>query len=150
MGKDGKLYIVDWRRGKWESPDLKRNAVDFWEKHKIPSKNYGTCREFYVEDKASGTGLIQELKRGPYSIPIMGIERGTDKLTRLQDVLGQIEAGNVYLPENAPWVSDFIAECEAFRGDMKHAHDDQVDVLVDLINLTLGVPKTHWAAIFKN
>lgn len=150
LGKDGKLYIVDWRRGKWESPDLKRNAVDFWEKHKIPSKNYGACREFYVEDKASGTGLIQELKRGPYSIPIMGIERGVDKLTRLQDVLGQIEAGNVYLPENAPWVSDFIAECEAFRGDMKHAHDDQVDVLVDLINLTLGVPKTPWAAIFTN
>lgn len=148
LSKEGNLYITDWRRGKWESPDLKRNAVDFWIKQR-DFKN-GVCRDFYVEDKASGIGLIQELKRGAPPIPIKGIERDTDKLTRLQDVLGYIEAGRVYLPENAPWVSDFIAECEAFRGDMKHAHDDQVDVLVDLITLMLGVPKTPWATIFKN
>lgn len=148
VSKEKNLYITDWRRGKWESPDLKRNAIDFWIKQR-DFKN-GVCREFYVEDKASGTTLIQELKRGTPPIPIKGIERDTDKLTRLQDVLGYIEAGRVYLPENAPWVSDFIAECEAFRGDMKHAHDDQVDVLVDLINLTLGVPSTPWAAIFTN
>ena len=148
LGKEGNLYITDWRRGKWEAPDLKRNAIDFWIKQ-LAMKN-GVCRDFCVEDKASGTGLIQEIKRGTPPIPIRGIERDTDKLTRLQDVLGYIEAGRVYIPENAPWVSDFIAECEAFRGDMKHAHDDQVDVLVDLITLTLGVPKTPWAAIFKN
>lgn len=148
LGKEGNLYITDWRRGKWEAPDLKRNAIDFWIKQ-LAMKN-GVCRDFCVEDKASGTGLIQEIKRGTPPIPIRGIERDTDKLTRLQDVLGYIEAGRVYIPENAPWVSDFIAECEAFRGDMKHAHDDQVDVLVDLINLTLGVPKTPWAAIFTN
>ena len=148
LGKEGNLYITDWRRGKWEAPDLKRNAIDFWIKQ-LAMKN-GVCRDFCVEDKASGTGLIQEIKRGTPPIPIRGIERDTDKLTRLQDVLGYIEAGRVYIPENAPWVSDFIAECEAFRGDMKHAHDDQVDVLVDLITLTLGVPKTPWAAIFAN
>lgn len=148
LGKEGNLYITDWRRGKWEAPDLKRNAIDFWIKQ-LAMKN-GVCRDFCVEDKASGTGLIQEIKRGTPPIPIRGIERDTDKLTRLQDVLGYIEAGRVYIPENAPWVSDFIAECEAFRGDMKHAHDDQVDVLVDLITLTLGVPKTPWAAIFTN
>ena len=126
MGDDKKIYLLDQIRGKWEAPDLKRRAVDFWHKHKALDTTHGQLREMIVEDKSSGTGLIQELKRGD-AIPVKGIEADKDKLTRLMGVVSFIEVGYVCLPEQAPWVSDFIAECEAFTADDTHAHDDQID-----------------------
>ena len=33
-------------------------------------------------------------------------------------------------------VQAFVDECAMFRGDMKHAHDDQVDAWAQMINWT--------------
>jgi predicted phage terminase large subunit-like protein len=142
------LYIIDWLRGKWESPELLRHAQAFWHKHK--DADTSRVRGFYVEDKASGTGLIQTLKRGADTIPVIPVGRTTDKLTRLQDELPYIESGRVFLPEGASWVSDFLAECEQFQADMKHPHDDQVDVLTDLIHLSIGQNDRgiQWSKLF--
>jgi predicted phage terminase large subunit-like protein len=139
VGKeDGKIYLIDQIRGKWEAPELKRRAIDFWAKHKaFDSSKFGPLRQMKVEDKASGTGLIQELKF-PAGIPVRGVERVTDKLTRVMDVVGYIEAGHVVLPENAPFANDFIAECEAFTADDSHLHDDQVDPMIDAIGEMLA------------
>lgn len=86
-----------------------------------------------VEDKASGTGLIQDIKRDA-KIPIKAIQRNTDKLTRVQDAMPYIESGYVMIPDNAPFVSDFIGECEAFTADNAHDHDDQIDPMCDAID----------------
>lgn len=136
--KDGSgIYLIDMIRGKWEAPELKRRALEFWLKHKnAPIDTLGGLRQMKVEDKASGTGLIQELKvhhDGTY-IPIAGIQRNRDKYTRLLDVLPQIEAGFVHLPDSAPFVSDFVTECERFTADDSHSHDDQIDPMIDAIN----------------
>ena len=121
-------------RGKWEAPELKRRAVEFWNKHNaIISHEMGMLRQLVVEDKASGTGLIQDISINS-SIPVTGVERTRDKLTRVMDVAGYIEAGRARIPENAPFTSDFIAECEAFTPDDSHAHDDQIDPMVDALN----------------
>lgn len=131
MGEDGKIYLLDMIRGKWEAPDLKRVCVDFWNKHNAMTA-FGKLRQLIIEDKASGTGLIQDIKR-ENKIPVVGVERNKDKLTRLMDVVSYIEAGYVCLPEDASWVSEFIAECEAFTSDDSHAHDDQLDPMFDAI-----------------
>ena len=55
-------------------------------------------------------------------------------MSRVQDVLTYIENGYVFIPENASFVSDFIAECEAFTADDAHDHDDQIDPLCDAID----------------
>jgi len=128
---DGNAYLIDLVRGKWESPELRRKANDFWHKH-AAIKN-GELRQFCIEDKASGTGLIQDIKNID-KIPVVGIQRNTDKLTRVQDALPYIESGFVYLPDNSPFVSDFIAECEAFTADDGHDHDDQIDPMCDAID----------------
>ena len=86
-----------------------------------------------VEDKASGTGLIQDIKRDA-KIPIKPIQRNVDKLTRVQDVLPYIESGYVMIPESAAFVSDFVSECEAFTADNAHDHDDQIDPMCDAIS----------------
>jgi predicted phage terminase large subunit-like protein len=135
MGEDGKIYLLDQVRGKWEAPDLRRTATAFWAKHKA-AKDMGALRKMLVEDKSSGTGLIQDLKHGDKgvgAIPIKGIERNVDKFTRVQDVLSYIETGYVYLPQNEPWISDFVSECEAFTADDNHPHDDQIDPMCDAI-----------------
>lgn len=133
-GADGYVYLIDQIRGKWEAPDLKRRVVDFWNKHQaVDPVEYGALRVMAIEDKASGTGLIQDLSVTS-AIPIEAIERVKDKLTRVMDVTGYIESGRVYLPDDAAWVSEFVGECEAFTPTDTHEHDDQIDPMVDAIN----------------
>jgi predicted phage terminase large subunit-like protein len=131
-GEDNKIYLLDLLRGKWEAPDLKRRAIDFWQKH-IVQTDYGSLREFMIEDKSSGTGLIQDLM-AEAKIPIKGIARTRDKYQRVLDVIPRIEAGYVCLVDGKNYLSDFIAECEAFTADDSHQFDDQIDPMCDAIN----------------
>lgn len=128
--KDGKAVLIDMVRGKWESPELRVHARAFWEKHKaITGKSVGRVRAFKVEDKASGTDLIQSLKRE--GIPIVGIPRSIDKITRALDAAPMAESGNVLLPKDAPWLSDFLAEASAFPNGK---NDDMVDPMMDAVS----------------
>lgn len=124
--KSGQKYLIDQVRGKWEAPDLLIQARSFWRKHEA-IKN-GRLRSMRVEDKASGTGLIQTLKRE--GIPIVAIQRNTDKITRAYDAAPHVESGNVFLPENAPWLSDFMQESSYFPNGK---HDDQLDPMMDAV-----------------
>lgn len=148
-GKDGRAYLLDLLRGKWTAPELKRQAIDFWNKHLTWGRPHGShLVKMWVEDKSSGTGLIQDIQASGH-IPIEGIEREKDKLTRVMDVVSYIESGLVYIPENAPWVSDFTQECDAFTPDDTHMHDDQIDPMVDAINdiLAGGRHLSVWAKL---
>lgn len=133
FGDDGKAYLLDMVRGKWEAPELKRRAVDFWNKCKAEDQTrFGQLRQMAIEDKASGTGLIQDIKQSAM-IPVYAIQRNKDKLTRVMDVVSYIESGYVVIPEGQAFVFDFVAECEAFTANDTHAHDDQVDPMCDAI-----------------
>lgn len=126
---DNKLHVLDMIRGKWEAPDLKRKAVEIFEKYKWNDELSLSCSGLYIEDKASGIGLIQELQR--YGVPVIGVEVNKDKLTRVEEGLGYVEAGQVLLPnnENYAFVPDILNECEAFTRDDTHIFDDVVDSL---------------------
>lgn len=128
LGIDGIIYLLNLIRGRWEAPELQRRAVAFWAAASArDAALFGQCRAMMVEDKSSGTGLIQTLKLPPYSIPIVPVERDKDKLTRCMDALPYIEAGQLSVPESAPYTLDFIAENEAFTADDSHDFDDQLD-----------------------
>ena len=143
-GKDGKLYLLDMIRGKWEAPELERRAVAFWTKHQADQGS--RLRHLKVEDAASGTGLIQGLKL-KNNIPVVGISRSRDKYTRLLDVVGYMESGKIRLPKDAPYLSDFLTECESFSADDTHPHDDQLDPFIDAINdmLCINSGASLWA-----
>lgn len=137
--KDGKAYMIDQVRGKWEAPQLRQQAIAFWSKHKANSN--GVLRQMKVEDKVSGTGLIQQLKQE--GIPIVGIQRDKDKVTRGYDAAPMVESGNVYLPESAPFISDFMHEVSNFPVGK---HDDQVDPMMDAVQDMLNSPSVYsWA-----
>jgi predicted phage terminase large subunit-like protein len=76
-----------------------------------------------IEDKGSGTSLIQEL-RWESSLRPISIRPTADKVTRLSIQSAKIEAGQVHLPERAAWLGEFQAEVKQFP---LGKHDDQVD-----------------------
>ena len=78
-----------------------------------------------IEDRASGTQLIQELRREGL-LRVRGVDPppGTDKIMRLHAHTTAFESGRVLLPQAAPWLDDYVAEIVGFPGSR---HDDQVD-----------------------
>lgn len=132
VGHDGGVYALDLIRGKWEAPELEQKVSDVWNKY----KSFGV-HKVYVEDKSSGTSLIQNIQR-KQRIPIEGVQVDTDKYTRVLGIQGYIESGYIYLPNDAEWIEDFIKECEAFTATDSHKHDDQVDAMVMAITELMG------------
>lgn len=131
LGEDGFLYLIDLVRGKWEADELKKRATAFWVK--CASLDNGKCRWMGIEDKSSGTGLIQQIRNSNIpKIPVKAIQRGKDKFTRLMDIQGYIESGYIKLPREAPWLNDFLVECEGITPEFK-THDDQIDPMMDAI-----------------
>ena len=138
----GQAVLIDQIRGKWEAPELVVQARAFWLKHKADTKS--PLRSMMVEDKVSGTGLIQTLRRE--GIAIVPVQRNKDKLSRGYDAAPFIESGNVLLPMDAPYLSDFLAEASSFPGG---AHDDQLDPMFDAINTTQTAPVAPLTASAK-
>lgn len=135
--KERRAYLIDQVHGKWESPELLANVVTFMGKVKA---DFPMCPiRCLVEEKAAGTGLIQQMHAA--GVPAEGIERAIDKVQRVQGVLPFIESGLVFVPkdEGGPaWLAGFLQECAAFKPDGTHAHDDRVDTMVDGVETLLG------------
>jgi predicted phage terminase large subunit-like protein len=143
--KSGKAILLDQVRGRFEAPELERVAREFWRKqHRAIRSESAPLRVFKIEDKVSGTGLIQALRRAPLPLPVIPVPRERDKYMRALDVLPHCAAGNVILPaddpEDRPWVADFERELRDFSGDGS-GFDDQVDPLMDAIVDILGDSK---------
>ena len=136
---DGKIYLIEQIRGKWEAPELKQIAVAFIKRIK---SQYPRLRSVNIEDKASGTGLIQSLKQDALCT-IKPIQRGkgNDKVTRSFDAAPHIQAGSVVLLEGAPYCGIFTAECASFNAEDTHMHDDQVDAMMDAVDIMLDKVK---------
>lgn len=134
----GNLYLINMVRGKWEAPELEANFRAFigesWQKNQ--KQELGNLRAVLVEDKASGTGLLQTVGRES-PLPLTPVQRSTDKLTRAMDTAPQLKAGKVYLPEGAPWIVEFVAEHSLFSADDSHKHDDIVDNTMDAVSYAL-------------
>ena len=126
--QDNQMVMLDMARGKWEAPELETMARAFWAKH-LGVPNKGPLRAFKVEDKVSGTGLIQKLKRE--GIPIVPIQRNVDKVTRAFDAAPYIQSGNVYLMRSTPHLADFLAESAVFPNG---SHDDMIDATMSAIS----------------
>ena len=110
-------YLLDVFRQKLNYPDLKRAVIEQAKKH--------NARTIVIEDKASGTQLIQDLK----SEFMNGVTEykpppGTDKIMRLHAQTAMFENGRVFLPRTAPWLADYVHELTSFPGTR---YDDQVN-----------------------
>jgi predicted phage terminase large subunit-like protein len=76
------------------------------------TKRWPLARRKIVEDKANGTAVINALSSEIAGIVPINPEGG--KESRAAAVQPEVESGNVYLPDGAPWLHDFISELGAF------------------------------------
>ena len=119
-GRD--LYLLEvWRR-RLDYPDLKRAVLDEhirWRSDVV-----------LIEDKASGTQLIQELVAdGLYAVA--RYKPQTDKVMRLHAQTAAIENGLVHLPQSAPWLAEYLHELTVFPYGR---FDDQVDATAQFLD----------------
>lgn len=128
------IFLLGQKRGKWESPDIETQFKIFFEHHN--NQRTGQCKKVQqvkIEDKSSGSGLIQSLKKTTH-IPVKDIQRNRDKVMRAMDTVPQIASGNVFIPENADYIEDYLNEFRKFTPLMTHKHDDQIDPTMDAID----------------
>jgi predicted phage terminase large subunit-like protein len=70
------------------------------------------------------------LRQDYYLWPI-AVQPDADKATRMMTQTSLIEAGQVLLPKEAPWLADFQHELVTFPNGR---HDDQVDSVSQFLN----------------
>jgi len=126
------VFLVDQCRGKWEAPELESKMVEFWNKHKPTQFKRMGAQQVKVEDKSSGSSLIQSIKRD-YMIPIEPIQRNTDKVLRAMGVVKYFASGFIHIPKDAEWLHDYKEEFRKFTPLMTHKHDDQIDPTMDAV-----------------
>jgi predicted phage terminase large subunit-like protein len=133
----GKVYLLDVFRKRLIYPLLKRKVKELNEIHRP--------QRILIEDKASGTQLIQDLQAEcvpqvrPYEPP-----SGTDKIMRLNAQTGWFENGLVFLPRNAPWLADYVAELTGVPGTK---HDDQVDSTTQALDHLKSSGTGYWGQL---
>ncbi len=109
-------YLIDLWQQKVEAPQLESACLSLYEKYKPNA--------VVIEDKSSGSSLIQSLRQKT-RLPIIAYDpKARDKEVRASAATPSVEAGRCYLPEGASWAEDFIIEHERFPNV---EHDDQVD-----------------------
>lgn len=114
-----RMYLIDVLRRKLNFPDLKRAVLS-------QNELYGPSI-ILIEDKASGTSLIQELQsNGMSKVQAAPVTNG-DKVMRLLAQTAKIEGRFMILPEEASWLDTYITELISFPSGK---NDDQVDSTV--------------------
>jgi predicted phage terminase large subunit-like protein len=123
VGETG-YYVLDVWRDRVEFPALMRQVEMLalkWKPDRV-----------LIEDKASGQSLIQELQSNS-RLAIEPVKIDSDKVTRATACTPLVEAGKVFLPEDADWLADFLEELSSFPAA---PHDDMVDALSQALNFT--------------
>jgi predicted phage terminase large subunit-like protein len=110
-------YLLSVFRKRFDYPGLKRAVLDQARMHHAD--------KVLIEDKASGTQLIQDLKsEGMFGIEPYDPPPGSDKTLRLYSQTAEFESGHVLLPRSASWLEEYVRELLTFPGTK---YDDQVD-----------------------
>ena len=109
------LYLLGLLRQRLEYPALKRAVRE--------QRDLFNASVVLIEDKASGTQLIQELI-GEGCHGVTRYQPDCDKIMRLHAQTAMIENGFVHLPQTAPWLAEYLHELTVFPNGK---HDDQVD-----------------------
>jgi predicted phage terminase large subunit-like protein len=118
------IYVLDVYRAKLRFPRLKAKTIELARLHK--------AKVLLIEDAASGAQLLQVLRdEAPAGVPTPIARKPTaDKQTRAVGQTHRVEAGDLLLPKEAPWLSGFLKELLGFPNTR---FVDQVDALVHLM-----------------
>ena len=114
--KGSRFYLIKVMRKKLSYPELRRAVIE--------QDRLFSPQSIVIEDRASGTQLIQDLIGDGIS-HVARYSPDGDKVMRLHAQSAVIENGFVFVPEEAPWLADYLAELTAFPAGRC---DDQVEL----------------------
>ena len=126
-----RVYVLDVYRERLDFPQL-RTAV-------IRLANHWRADVLLIEDRASGEQLLRTLWHDrPRGVPTpIARPATTDKESRVAGQSHRVEAGDLILPKDAPWLGLFMHELLAFP---MGRYDDQVDALTHLLGWSSSRP----------
>jgi predicted phage terminase large subunit-like protein len=127
-------YLLDVVCQRLEYPDLRRKVIELNRRWSRAPARY--C--LLIEDKGSGTSLIQDLRRE--HVHAIAIKPEGEKVLRMHRHTARIEAGSVFVPCQAPWLDRFRTELLAFPAGR---HDDQVDALSQALQYAFYRPRMY-------
>lgn len=141
-----RIYRLAYQRERMDAKVLRRDFESFVKMSFSKNRAQGVLRAVYVEDKSSGTGLIQEVQ-GRLPIKVTPVPREKDNLTRAMDVQAFHSDKRVVLPYGDSQNYEFVSEVASFTHDDSHKFDDQTDVMIDALDLTMvsGSGKYSWS-----
>ncbi len=113
---ENKYYVIHVLRGRFDFPTLRSKVSEQAKLHK--------ASQVLIEDAGFGTALIQELKTADFSV--IAVKPEYDKEIRMAIQAAKFEHGQVFFPQDSPWLRDLEDELFAFP---RSRHDDQVDAL---------------------
>jgi hypothetical protein len=92
-----------------------------------------TPNRILIEKVGPGLHLVQDFKVNPErDVPVpIGIVPEGSKIDRMAAQSARFHAGQVYLPEQAPWLADYLDEILGFPNVR---YDDQVDSTSQFLN----------------
>jgi predicted phage terminase large subunit-like protein len=117
-----RYFLLDVVRGRWEFPDLCREAVARARDH--------AARVILIEDADAGRALIQSL-RGKSQLNVIGAKPEHSKEARALQAAAVVASDRVLLPKDAPWMADLLGELLAFPAGR---YCDQVDSISQFLN----------------
>jgi predicted phage terminase large subunit-like protein len=131
--KDRHLFLLDVYRHKLEFPDLKRAVRELAARYH--------AKIVLIEDKASGSSLIQELRAEHFSLVQAAPAMDGDKVMRLRAQTAKIEGGFVLFPKQAHFLEAYLHELISFPNSK---YDDQVDSTVFALAWITLNPSVGW------
>ena len=141
------FFLLDLIRLKLDYPELQRKVLETsyqWSNPAILRHNptiWGYKPILLIEDAGTGTALIQDL--WAQQIRATPIRPTGDKVVRMAAQAAKIEGGQVFLPQNAPWLEDLRTELLAFPNGR---HDDQVDSIAQALKFMSNRHRVHAVA----
>jgi predicted phage terminase large subunit-like protein len=119
--ENNNLYLLKVVEQRLEFPELIKYINEFVQAH-----NYTGNSRIYIEPKASGLSVIQQMRSLTSLNIIESKPPTTDKINRANSISAFVESGRVYAKDGA-YLNNFYTQLNAFPNAL---HDDMVDVFI--------------------
>ncbi len=122
---EGKLYLINRLKGRYEFPDLIKNTSKF-----VTDTGHSRSTKIIIEPKASGQSVGQQLKRDTVFNVMFSDPPKDDKVTRANSITPFCESLRIVLVDG-DWNDDFVNQLIMFPNAK---HDEEIDCLVMAVN----------------
>ena len=137
--------LLDVYRARLTFPEAAKAIVRLREQHTTWSPV--GVRAVVIEKRGRDDETYRELRRAT-KMALQWYIPDRDKIQRAHAVTPLIEAGQVILPDSAPWLNDFLDEISRFPAG---EHDDQVDSFcMGLICMAVRSIRVNGATVLRN